>query len=91
MSEENKIRDTIEAATGLVQAIPIYQDAIQPAAKEIGGALQTVAKAIHVALAPVSAQAPFGIPGQFVDQNDNACSAGLGKLVGNLLRNGQHP
>ena len=54
MSEENKIRDTIEAATGLVQAIPIYQDAIQPAAKEIGGALQTVAKAIHVALAPVS-------------------------------------
>ena len=55
MSEENKIKDAIEAATGLVKAIPIYQDALQPAAKQIGGALETVAKAIRVALAPVSA------------------------------------
>ena len=55
MSEDNKIKDTIEAATGLVQAVPIYQDALQPAAKQLGGALETVAKAINVALAPVSA------------------------------------
>lgn len=55
MNEENKIKDTIEAATGLVKAVPIYQDALQPAAQQIGSALETVAKAIHVALAPVSA------------------------------------
>jgi hypothetical protein len=41
-----------EAAKGL--AVPVYQDAVQPAAREIGKALQTVAKTIHIALAPVA-------------------------------------
>lgn len=48
-------KDIIEATTGLVQAIPIYQDAIQPAAQEFGKALGTVAKTVNIALAPVSA------------------------------------
>ncbi|OCT20876.1 DUF4393 domain-containing protein [Pseudomonas putida] len=48
-------KDIIEATTGLVQAIPIYQDAIQPAAQELGKALGTVAKTVNIALAPVSA------------------------------------
>ncbi len=39
---------------GLAEAVPLYQDALQPAAKEIGTALQTVAKTIHIALAPIS-------------------------------------
>src|SRR6266571_2645882 len=55
MSDESKIRDTAEAVKGIVEAVPIYQDAVQPAAKEIGTALQTVAKTIHIVLAPVSA------------------------------------
>lgn len=57
MSEENEggaIRATIEAATGLVKAVPIYDDAIQPAAKELGKSLGTVAKLVNVALAPIS-------------------------------------
>ena len=54
MPNENKIRDTADAVRGIVEAVPIYQDALQPAAKEIGTALQTVTKAIHVALAPFS-------------------------------------
>lgn len=54
MAEENKIRDAADAVKGIVEAVPVYQDAIQPAAKEIGTALQTVAKSIHVALAPIS-------------------------------------
>lgn len=54
MSEESKIRDTAEALKGLAEAVPIYQDAIQPAAKEVGIALQTVVKTIHIALAPIS-------------------------------------
>lgn len=54
MSEENKIRDAVDAMTGVAKAIPVYQDVIQPAAQEVGKALQTVAKTVHVALAPVS-------------------------------------
>ncbi|MCD8351430.1 MAG: DUF4393 domain-containing protein [Planctomycetaceae bacterium] len=49
----NKVDDTINAVTDLVKAVPIYQDAIQPAAKEIGKGLEVVAKAINVALEPI--------------------------------------
>lgn len=55
MTDENKIRDAADAVKGLVQAVPIYEDALQPAVKEIGTGLQTVAKTIHIVLAPVSA------------------------------------
>jgi len=55
MSEIEKIADAAEAVKGIVQAVPIYQDTLQPAAKEIGTALQTVAKTIHIVLAPISA------------------------------------
>jgi hypothetical protein len=55
MSEENKIRDTVDAVTGVAKAVPVYQDVVQPAAQEIGKALQTVARTVHIALAPVSA------------------------------------
>lgn len=55
MGDESKIRDAAEVVKGIVEAVPVYQDVVQPAAKEVGTALQTVAKTIHVALAPVSA------------------------------------
>jgi len=55
MPEENKIRDAADAIKGVAEAIPVYQDALQPAAKEVGTALQTVARTIHIALAPVAA------------------------------------
>lgn len=55
MGEENKIRDAADAIKGVAEAVPVYQDVFQPAAKEVGVALQTVAKTIHVALAPFSA------------------------------------
>lgn len=54
MGDESKIRDTAEAVKGIVQAVPIYEDAIQPAAKQVGKDLETVAKAIHVALEPLA-------------------------------------
>ncbi|MFZ0595583.1 MAG: DUF4393 domain-containing protein [Flavobacterium sp.] len=56
--EENKdtnIKATIDAVTGLVQAIPIYQDTLQPSAKQIGKSLETVAKTVNIALAPIKA------------------------------------
>jgi hypothetical protein len=55
MTEDNKTRDAIDAVTGLAKAVPVYQDVLQPAAQEVGKGLQTVAKTIHLALAPVSA------------------------------------
>ena len=54
-NDGSNVKDTVEAVKGIVEAVPIYQDAVQPAAKEVGKALQTVAKTVHIALAPVSA------------------------------------
>ncbi len=52
---DSSVKGTIDAVTGLVKAIPIYQDTLQPTAKELGKSLETIAKAINVALAPISA------------------------------------
>ena len=51
--ESNNITESIDAITKLVKEVPIYQDAIQPMAKEMGKALQTVGKAVNAALVPV--------------------------------------
>lgn len=55
MSEENKIRDAADAVAGVLEKVPIYEDALQPAAKEVGQNLETVAKLLRIALAPVKA------------------------------------
>jgi len=56
--EENKdtnVKATIDAITGLAKAVPVYQDAIQPAAQEIGKSLATITKTVNIALAPIKA------------------------------------
>lgn len=60
MEEENQNKDTnvkttIDAVTGLVKAVPVYQDTLQPAAKQIGQSLETVTKTVNIALAPIKA------------------------------------
>ncbi len=55
MADENTVRDVVDAVAGVAKVVPVYQDVLQPAAQELGKALQTVAKTVHVALAPVSA------------------------------------
>lgn len=55
MNDNSTIRDTAETVKGIFEAVPVYPDVIQPAAKEVGTALQTVAKTLHILLAPVSA------------------------------------
>ncbi|MEO6520530.1 MAG: DUF4393 domain-containing protein [Mucilaginibacter sp.] len=52
-SKDSNIKSTIEAVASLVKAVPVYEDALQPAAKQIGGALETITKAVNAALAPV--------------------------------------
>lgn len=53
MSNGNNPRDIIYAVTELVKEVPIYEDALQPAAKELGKSLEIAAKAINVALGPI--------------------------------------
>ena len=55
MADENLIKTTAEAVRGIAEAVPVYQDALQPAAKELGRGLATVVRAVNVALAPLSA------------------------------------
>lgn len=54
-NKETNVKASIDAVTGLVKAIPVYQDAVQPSAKEIGKSLETVTKTINIALAPIKA------------------------------------
>lgn len=51
--KDTNVKATIDAVTGLAKAIPVYDDAVQPAAKEVGKALGTVAKTVNIALAPI--------------------------------------
>lgn len=50
---KGSVFDAMNAAANLAKEIPIYQDSLQPAAKEIGVALETVGRAVNVALAPL--------------------------------------
>ena len=46
---EGNIEGTVRAVTELVKAVPVYDDALQPVAKETGKALQTVGRAVNAA------------------------------------------
>jgi hypothetical protein len=54
MTDESKIRDVADATRGLLES-EVVHDALHPASQEVGKALQTVGKAVNVALAPVGA------------------------------------
>lgn len=54
-SKSSNVAEIANAVATVAKEVPIYQDAIQPAAQEVGKALGTVAKLVNVALAPVSA------------------------------------
>lgn len=54
--EENKastVKDIAETVSTIAKEIPIYNDAVQPAAKELGKGLTTIVKTVNVALAPL--------------------------------------
>lgn len=54
-SPGSNVRDTAEVVKGIVENVPVYEDAIQPAARKIGEGLETVASVILIALAPLKA------------------------------------
>jgi len=47
------VKDVAEAVSAVAKAVPIYDDAVQPAAKELGKGLTTIMKTVNVALAPL--------------------------------------
>jgi len=49
------LKQTIDSATALANAVPIYQDVAQPIAREVGKALGTIGKSVNMALFPLSA------------------------------------
>jgi hypothetical protein len=53
--ELSKIKDIAEAVATITDSVPIYQDAIQPAAKEVGKGLEVVGKVVNRALDPLRA------------------------------------
>ena len=54
-NKENRVSETINAVAGLAKSVPIYQDSVQPAAKEVGKSLETVAKTVNLVLTPLRA------------------------------------
>jgi Abortive infection alpha len=53
MNDDNMKKEDLKVVADIIKSVPIYQDAIQPAAKEVSKALVTVTKAINTALAPI--------------------------------------
>lgn len=50
---ENKVTEVIQAVEGVVKAVPVYQDGLQPAVKEASKGLLVIAQAVNVALSPL--------------------------------------
>ena len=50
----SNIKDSLDAVKGILEAVPVYDDMLQPASKEVGKSLLTVAKTINLALAPLA-------------------------------------
>jgi hypothetical protein len=51
----SKYKDATDAVEGIVKAVPIYQDLLQPAMVELGKGIHTLSKTVHIALSPISA------------------------------------
>jgi Abortive infection alpha len=51
---DDVIKNTGEAVAKIIEKVPVYEDAIQPLAKEVGRALGTIGGLINLALAPIS-------------------------------------
>ncbi len=55
MLNKDEIEGVAKATAEIVKAVPIYDDAVKPVAKEVGKALGTLGGVINIALAPLAA------------------------------------
>lgn len=53
MSDEGRIERAADAIKAVAESVPVYKDAIQPGAIEIGKTFETVAKTVNAALTPL--------------------------------------
>jgi hypothetical protein len=51
--DTGKITEIAQAVATVTEKVPVYQDAIQPAAQELGKGLQLVVRAVNAALTPL--------------------------------------
>jgi hypothetical protein len=54
-SQEKDDTSKLSTVAEILKAVPVYQDVVQPSAKKIGESLETVTKAVTIALAPIKA------------------------------------
>ena len=54
MPGDDVIKSAGDAIAKIVEKVPVYEDAVQPLAKEVGKALGTIGGLINLALAPIS-------------------------------------
>ena len=54
-SKESNVKTTVELVSAIIKEVPVYNDALQPAAKQIGKSLETITKTVNIALAPIKA------------------------------------
>lgn len=50
----SNVKDTLEAVQGIVEAVPVYEDMLQPATQELSKGVLTIAKTINMALFPLA-------------------------------------
>ncbi|TQR21786.1 DUF4393 domain-containing protein [Psychrobacillus vulpis] len=50
----SNVKDTLETVQGIMDAVPVYEDMLQPASKELGKGLLTISKTVNIALAPLA-------------------------------------
>jgi len=66
--DNNKIKSAAEIVQGVVEAVPVYEDAIQPVAKQAGEALNTAGGLVNLVLRPVKSAVIAG--NMFMDRLD---------------------
>jgi len=54
MGDESNVQSTAMAVAEILKAAPVYQDLLQPAAKQLGQSLETVTKTLNIVLAPIA-------------------------------------
>lgn len=51
----SEFKDAADAVKGIVEAVPVYEDLLQPATRELSKGMLTLAKTVNMALAPFTA------------------------------------
>lgn len=66
----SNIKDTADAVKGIFEAVPVYEDMLQPATQELSKGFLTLAKTVNICLAPLSGLVwGYGKISQYLDSS----------------------